>query len=100
MASDQQKTSGHKRKTAIDASLESLESIIPQERNMVEFMIMQSAEDKRRREEREEREERRREEREIEERRYREERESRNDQRQREMMMFMATFMKGGREDK
>ena len=91
MASDHQKTSGHKRKAAIDVSLESLQSSISQDRNIVEYLIMQSTEDKRRREEREER---RREEREAEERRYREERESRDNQRQREMMMFMATLMK------
>ena len=89
MASDHQKTSGHKRKAAIDVSLKSLQSTIPQERNMVEYMIMQSAEDKRRREEREERR--------REERRYREERD-RDNQRQREMMIFMATLMKRGSE--
>ena len=94
MASDRQKTSGHKRKAAIDVSLESLQSSISQDRDIVEYLIMQSTEDKRRREEWEEREERCREEREAEERRYREERESRDNQRQREMMMFMATLMK------
>jgi hypothetical protein len=92
--------SAFRRKSGLDSSLDSLQSTISKEFNMLEYMMLQREEREREREERErereerqEREDRRREERER-------EREERDAQRQRDMMMFMTMLMKGGREDK
>ena len=66
--------SAFKKKSSLDATLDGLQSSISQDFSVMEFMMMQNADDKRKREEREEREDRRREEREREMERRREER--------------------------